>query len=245
MATEYRIALGLGAAILYLHTECEQCVVHGDIKQSNVVLDALRGAKLGDFGLARLVDHGAEPQTTQVVAGTAGYIDPEFVVNRRRGPESDVYSFGVVLLQIACGSRPAASGRPKEEAPSTLLKRVRDVYDRNAVLDAADWRLDGAFDERQMERVLVTGLWCADRDRSQRPSIAEAMDVLRSDDKELPVLPAAAGLRGGTGQISVLEGLAYGDLSRENDGESTLSSASTCSTAYLSLENTGYLPIEE
>ncbi|KAL6599348.1 hypothetical protein ACP70R_045842 [Stipagrostis hirtigluma subsp. patula] len=145
----YRIALGLGAAILYLHTEREQCVVHGDIKPSNVMLDASRDAKLGDFGLARLVDHGAEPRTTQVVAGTAGYIDPEFVVDRRRGPESDVYSFGVVLLEIACGGRPAASGRPKEEeVPSSLLKRVRDAYDRNAVLDAADGRLDGAFEER-------------------------------------------------------------------------------------------------
>ncbi|KAL6655727.1 hypothetical protein ACP70R_006553 [Stipagrostis hirtigluma subsp. patula] len=242
----YRIALGLGAAILYLHTEREQCVVHGDIKPSNVMLDASRDAKPSDFGLARLVDHGAEPRTTQVVAGTAGYIDPEFVVDRRRGPESDVYSFGVVLLEIACGGRPAASGRPKEEeVPSSLLKRVRDAYGRNAVLDAADGRLDGAFEERQMERVLVTGLWCADRDRSRRPSIAQAMDVLRSDDRELPVLPAAAGLRSGTGGISVFEELVYGDLWRENDGETTLSFASTCSTAYLSPENSGYLPTEE
>ncbi|GJM99023.1 hypothetical protein PR202_ga16082 [Eleusine coracana subsp. coracana] len=104
----YRVALGLGSAILYLHTECEQRVVHGDIKPANIMLDASRkNAKLGDLGLARLVDHGDEPQTTQMVAGTVGYVDPEFINDQKRCAESDVYSLGVVLLEIASGERPA------------------------------------------------------------------------------------------------------------------------------------------
>ncbi|CAN6182010.1 unnamed protein product [Urochloa humidicola] len=228
----YKIVLDLGAAILYLHTGLDRCVVHGDIKPSNVILDLSGNAKLGDFGLARLVDHGAEPRTTQVVAGTFGYVDPEFVGDRRRGTESDVYSFGVVLLEI-CGRRPTVpSGQKKKEA-STLLNRVRRMYGRNAILDAADRRLGGAFDERQMESVLVAGLWCADCDRSRRPSIAQAMDVLRSANSEmLPVLPAVA-QNGGCEEIRVLEERAYGDLSTEDDVDdgSTISSAST---AYLS-----------
>ncbi|KAL6846335.1 hypothetical protein ACP4OV_023783 [Aristida adscensionis] len=242
----YKIALGLGAAILYLHTECEQCVVHGDIKPSNVMLDASCSAKLGDFGLARLLDHGAEPRTTQVVAGTVGYVDPELVGDRKHGPESDVYSFGVVLLEIACGVRPTtASVQPKkdDEGPrcSRLLKRVRDMYARDTVLGAADRRLDGAFDERQMERVLVTGLWCAQPDRSRRPSIAQAMDVLRCDTKVmLPAHPAVAGLDDGSGHIRVLEARAYGDLSGEDDVES-----STAGTAYHSPEDSSYLSTEE
>ncbi|XP_020190112.1 probable kinase CHARK [Aegilops tauschii subsp. strangulata] len=79
----YEIALGLGSALRYLHTECDRCIVHGDIKPANVMLDASGNAKLGDLGLARLVDHGAEPRTTQVVAGTVGYIDPELVNGQR------------------------------------------------------------------------------------------------------------------------------------------------------------------
>ncbi|CAL5088744.1 unnamed protein product [Urochloa decumbens] len=211
----YKIALGLGNAILYLHTGLDRCVVHGDIKPSNVMLDLSGNAKLGDFGLARLIDHGAEPRTTQVVAGTLGYIDPEFVGDRRRGTESDVYSFGIALLEIACGCRPAA---PRKEASmSMLLNRVRRMYDRSTILDAADERLSGAFDEGQMERVLVAGLWCADPDRSRRPSIVQAMDVLRSANSEmLPVLPAVA-RNGGCEEIRVLEERAYGDLSTEED----------------------------
>ncbi|KAF7067220.1 hypothetical protein CFC21_073135 [Triticum aestivum] len=104
----YEIALGLGSALRYLHTECDRCIVHGDIKPANVMLDASGNAKLGDFGLARLIDHGAEPRTTQAVAGTVGYIDPELVNCQRPGTASDVYSFGVVLLEIACGRRPTS-----------------------------------------------------------------------------------------------------------------------------------------
>nr|CAD1829511.1 unnamed protein product [Ananas comosus var. bracteatus] len=71
----YNIAQGLASALLYLHTEWEQCVVHRDIKSSNIMLDSSFGAKLGDFGLARLVDHDRGSQTT-VPAGTLGYLAP-------------------------------------------------------------------------------------------------------------------------------------------------------------------------
>ncbi|KAF7099743.1 hypothetical protein CFC21_101343, partial [Triticum aestivum] len=86
----------------YLHQDWEQCVLHRDIKTSNVMLDASFNAKLGDFGLARLVDHDRGSHTTEL-AGTLGYMGPECTVTGRASTESDVYSFGVVLLEIACG----------------------------------------------------------------------------------------------------------------------------------------------
>jgi serine/threonine protein kinase len=186
------VVLGLGSALLYLHEEWEQCVVHRDIKPSNVMLDASFHARLGDFGLARLVDHDRGSHTT-VVAGTMGYMDPECVITGRADAESDVYSFGVVLLEIACGRRPmvvAAARRGHEgEGVVHIVEWVWEYYGRGAVLDAADARLKGEFDAREVETVMLVGLWCAHPDRSLRPSIRQAINVLRQE-APLPRLPA-------------------------------------------------------
>ena len=187
----YNIIVGLGSALVYLHKEWGQCVVHGDIKPSNIMLDSSYNAKLGDFGLARVVDNGEGWQTTKAVLGTAGYIDPEFVNTRRRSPESDVYSFGVVLLEIASGRPPVVLGQEPGEA-FMLLRWVWILYGRNAILDSVDERLrvsgGDELSEQQMVRVLTVGLWCAHPDWSQRPSIREAMRVLQSREADLPVL---------------------------------------------------------
>ena len=84
------IARGLALALLYLHEEWEQCVLHRDIKSSNVMLDSNFNAKLGDFGLARLVDHEKGSQTT-TLAGTMAYMAPEYVILGRASKESDIY----------------------------------------------------------------------------------------------------------------------------------------------------------
>jgi hypothetical protein len=181
----HEIVLGLGSALLYLHQEWEQCVLHRGIKPSNVMLDASFTAKLGDFGLARLVDHGRGAHTT-VLAGTMGYMDPECMSTGRTSAESDVYSFGVMLLEIACGRRALML---VEEHMVHLAQRVWALYGDGRVLDAADVRLEGEFDVREMERVVVVGLWCAHPDRSLRPSIRQAVGVLRCE-QPLPTLPA-------------------------------------------------------
>lgn len=176
------------------------------------MLNSSLQAKVGDFGLARLLDHGADSQTTQVVAGTIGYIDPELVNNRRPSASSDVYSFGVVLLEIVCGRRLTSKALLSNGASVHLLNWVRYMHHQNLILEVADRRLDGEFDEQQMKRMLITGLWCAHRDQSQRPSIAQAMDVLRREDAELPE-PGPA-MRS-PDPIPSLEERAYRELSGE------------------------------
>ncbi|VAI01474.1 unnamed protein product [Triticum turgidum subsp. durum] len=117
----------------------------------------------------------------------AGYIDPEFVNTRRPSTESDVYSFGVVLLEVVSGRRPVVETAEKS---FTLLRWVWSLYGRDAILDAVDERLRG--DEAHdwwMERVLVVGLWCAHPDRSERPSVTQAMSILQSEEARLPALP--------------------------------------------------------
>ncbi|XP_073098911.1 LOW QUALITY PROTEIN: L-type lectin-domain containing receptor kinase IX.1-like [Elaeis guineensis] len=161
----YKIALGLASALLYLHEEWEQCVVHRDVKPSNVMLDAEFNAKLGDFGLAKLVDHDGD-STTTVLAGTRGYMAPEYAFTGNINKKSDVYSFGVVILEIASGRKPIAL----KYGEMNLVEWIWKLYGIRMHLNAADERLKMEFDEQQMECLLIVGLWCTYPHYELRPS---------------------------------------------------------------------------
>ncbi|PPD95214.1 hypothetical protein GOBAR_DD07753 [Gossypium barbadense] len=181
----YKIARGLATALLYLHEEWEQCVVHRDIKSSNVMLDSSFNVKLGDFGLARLMDHELGPLTTGL-AGTLGYMAPEYIRTGRASKASDVYSFGIVALEIATGRR---SVDPIEENSQIgLVEWDWHLYGTGNLLSAVDERLHAEFDEEQIECLMIVGLWCAHPDSSLRPSIRQAIQVL-DFDVALPNLP--------------------------------------------------------
>ncbi|XP_059440256.1 L-type lectin-domain containing receptor kinase IX.1-like [Corylus avellana] len=184
-AVRYKVALGLASSLLYLHEEWEQCVVHRDIKSSNVMLDANFNAKLGDFGLARLADHELGSQTT-VLAGTMGYLAPECVITGKASKESDVYSFGVVSLEIACGRKPM---EPRVEPSKVrLVEYVWELYGKGQLLDAVDKGLSMEYDEKQTECLMIIGLWCCHPDPTIRPSVRQVINVLNSE-APLPNLP--------------------------------------------------------
>ncbi|THG15385.1 hypothetical protein TEA_013491 [Camellia sinensis var. sinensis] len=155
----YKIAQGLTSALLYLQEEWEQCVVHRDVKSSNVMLDSNFNAKLGDFGLARLVDHGKDSQTT-ILAGTRGYMTPEYLITGKANKESNVYSFGVVALEIACRRKPIDLEVPKSQM--RIVEWVWDLYGTNWLLEAAiDPKICLNFVKKEMECLMIVGLWCA------------------------------------------------------------------------------------
>ncbi|KAB5520617.1 hypothetical protein DKX38_024936 [Salix brachista] len=183
----YKIAQGSASGLLYLHEEWEQCVVHRDIKSSNIMLDSEFNAKLGDFGLARLVDHGKGSQTT-VLAGTMGYMAPECGLTGKASRESDVYSFGVVALEIACGRRPIDPEASNEDQVS-MVRWVWELYGEGKLIEAVDPRLCGQFNKTQMERLMIVGLSCAHPDEHLRPSIRQSLHVLNFD-APLPILPS-------------------------------------------------------
>ncbi|KAI3966828.1 hypothetical protein MKX01_006765 [Papaver californicum] len=186
----YKIALGLASALLYLHEAWEQCVLHRDIKSSNIMLDSNFNAKLGDFGLARLVDHDRGSKTT-VIAGTRGYLAPECFKTGKSSKESDIYSFGIVALVIACGRK------PDEAIGGVLVEWVWNLYGRGKIIEAADERLKMEFNELEIEQLMVLGLWCAHPDYKSRPSATQAFNVLKFETPlpklphELPATPAS------------------------------------------------------
>jgi serine/threonine protein kinase len=183
-----KITLGLASALLYLHEEWEQCVVHRDIKASNVMLDSNFNAKLGDFGLARLMDHELGPQTTGL-AGTFGYMAPEYISTGRASKESDVYSFGVVTLEIVTGRKSVDRRQGRVEPVTNLVEKMWDLYGKGEVITAIDEKLRiGGFDEKQAECLMIVGLWCAHPDVNTRPSIKQAIQVLNLE-APVPHLP--------------------------------------------------------
>jgi interleukin-1 receptor-associated kinase 1 len=193
----YKIILNLGRALQYLHEDCSFCVLHCDIKSSNILLDSRYVAKLGDFGLARFIDHDIELTTTCNIAGTLGYVDPDFVTTGKRSRESDIYSFGIVLLEMVSGRRPAVVDHQTMVTP--LLLWVWGKKNGGAILEAVDPALreeSTAGDWGQMERALLVGLWCAHPEPTQRPSIADATRALQSRDMEIPHLPLPAFMAG-------------------------------------------------
>lgn len=104
-ATRSHIIQDVACGLQYLHEKWEKVVMHRDIKASNVLLDSNMNGRLGDFGLARLYDHGTDLQTTHVV-GTLGYLAPELTRTGKASPFSDVFAFGIFLLEVTCGQRP-------------------------------------------------------------------------------------------------------------------------------------------
>ena len=171
----YKIIQDLALALLYLHEEWEHCVLYRDIKSSNIMLDSNFNAKLGDFGLARLVDHARASRTIDL-ADTWGYIDPGCVAICKASKESDVYSFEIVALELACERKPVDQEALEDQV--VMLDWVWVLHGRGEVLEAADQRLGGHFDELQMKCLLYVGLWCAHFEQSCRPSIKEAIKVL-------------------------------------------------------------------
>ncbi|KAG0477361.1 hypothetical protein HPP92_014202 [Vanilla planifolia] len=170
----YKAALGLASALLYLHEEGRN-VVHRDVKPSNVMLDASFNAKLGDFGLARLINHERGMQTT-VLAGTMGYLAPECISAGKASKKSDVYAFGVVVLELVCGRRPVDSKNETDQGG--LVGWLWELYGDGRALEAVDRRLNSDFNLDEMERLLIIGLWCAHPDSGLRPTVRHAMAVL-------------------------------------------------------------------
>ncbi|KAJ1276028.1 hypothetical protein BS78_05G182600 [Paspalum vaginatum] len=182
-AERYKIVLGVGSAIEYLHTSSDQNpILHRDIKPSNVMLDDEFEAKLGDFGLVRHAPRQGSLKGTTII-GSLDYMDPVSINTNTTSPASDMYSFGVLLLEVATGQI------PKVEAPglsNALVNAVRKSYSKGAVVEMADARLEGNFDKSQMERVLVVGLLCVQQDRLERPGIREAVNFLSNPSHQIP-----------------------------------------------------------
>lgn len=221
----FKIIKGVASGLLYLHEEWEQTVIHRDIKAGNVLLDSDMNGRLGDFGLAKLYEHGANPSTTRVV-GTLGYLAPELTKTGKPTTSSDVFAFGALLLEVACGRRPIEAKALPEEL--ILVDWVWDKWKDGSILEVVDPRLNGEYDEMEAIMVLKLGLMCSNNTPSKRPSMRLVVRYLEGE-MSLPEMMAAPdeydGKKGGTSGMEL-------DFIDSYPSSSYFEKVSTWSSAY-------------
>ncbi|KAM1080949.1 hypothetical protein ACFX1X_015778 [Malus domestica] len=172
-----KIALGSARGIAYLHHDCSPKIVHRDIKSSNILLNENLDPHVSDFGLAKLlVDEDAH--ITTVVAGTFGYLAPEYLQSGRATQKTDVYSFGVLLLELVTGKRPT---------DPTFVKRGLNVVGwmntqlrENRLHEVVDKRCKDA-DAETVEAILEIAARCTDANPDDRPSMNQVLQLLEPE----------------------------------------------------------------
>ncbi|CAN7141669.1 unnamed protein product [Brassica rapa subsp. narinosa] len=182
--TRKNIIRGLSQALEYLHNGCDKRILHRDIKASNVMLDSDFNAKLGDFGLARMIQQSEMTHhSTKEIAGTPGYMAPETFLNGRATVETDVYAFGVLMLEVVSGKKPSyvLDKENQSNYNNSIVNWLWELYRNGNIMDAADPRMGSSFNVDEMKSVLLLGLACCHPNPNQRPSMKTVLKVLTGE----------------------------------------------------------------
>lgn len=173
--TRHKICIGVARGLAFLHEEVEPHIVHRDIKASNILLDKDFTPKISDFGLAKLLPPNATHVSTRV-AGTAGYLAPEYAIRGQVTRKSDTYSFGVLLLEIVSGRSHTNTRLPDED--QFLLDRTWALYEQGKLERIIDATLSHDLDIEEACRFLKVGLLCTQDEAGLRPSMSTVVNML-------------------------------------------------------------------
>ncbi|KAF5454734.1 hypothetical protein F2P56_024379 [Juglans regia] len=174
--TRYNIAVGVAQGLNYLHHDCRPPVIHRDIKCNNILLDANLDARIADFGLARMMVHKNE--TVSGVAGSYGYIAPEYGYTLKVNEKTDIYSFGVILLELLTGKMPLD---PAFGEPIDIVQWVRrKIGNSRSLEETLDPNIAGECKHVQEEMLLVLriALLCTAKLPKDRPPMRDIVTML-------------------------------------------------------------------
>lgn len=175
----YKIILGTAEGLAFLHEESKLRIIHRDIKLSNVLLDESFTPKIADFGLARLFPEDKTHISTGI-AGTLGYMAPEYVVRGKLTEKADVYSFGVLVIEVICGKRNNAIAQNS----FSVLQKVWKLYGTGKLCEAVEPSVQGNFIKEEASRLLQIGLLCVQASAELRPSMSVVVKML-TDQHEI------------------------------------------------------------
>uniref|UniRef100_A0A0E0QNS8 Protein kinase domain-containing protein n=1 Tax=Oryza rufipogon TaxID=4529 RepID=A0A0E0QNS8_ORYRU len=171
-----RIALESAQGLEYLHKGCSPPLIHRDVKATNILLNLKLEAKIADFGLSKAFNRDSDTHVSaSILAGTPGYIDPEYHATMMPTAKSDVYGFGVVLLELVTGKNPIL----RTPEPISLIHWVQQRLQCGNIEGVVDTRMHGVYDINSVWKVAEIALKCTAQASTQRPTMTDVVVQLQ------------------------------------------------------------------
>ncbi|XP_019092391.1 PREDICTED: putative leucine-rich repeat receptor-like protein kinase At2g19210 [Camelina sativa] len=196
LSWEERLQISLDAAqgLEYLHNGCKPPIVQRDVKPANILLNEKLQAKIADFGLSRSVALEGGSQVSTAVAGTIGYLDPEYHATQQLSEKSDVYSFGMVVLQVVTGQPVFTHSRTPENRH--ISNWVGLLLSKGDIRSIVDPRLEDRFDAGVAWKITEVAMACASQSSANRPTMSQVVAELKDSVNK------ARAIGGGSSDIS-------------------------------------------
>ncbi|KAK4710933.1 hypothetical protein R3W88_005446 [Solanum pinnatisectum] len=228
-STRVKIILGIAKGLTYLHEESKLKIIHRDIKPTNILLDKELNAKITDFGYAKL-NEGEHTHVITRVAGTTGYMAPEYAMRGYLTSKADVYSFGVVTLEIVSG-RNSASYRPSDQTVY-LLDSAYVLQEQGNLMDLVDPKLGTDYCWTEANSILELAMMCTNPSPTLRPTMSEVVKVIEGKTK---IKTTSSTVRRSTDEIALTKAMAA--LSQPSPSESYSTAGPSEATPPLSNSN--------
>ncbi|KAK6932390.1 Gnk2-homologous domain [Dillenia turbinata] len=180
--TRFKIIKGIARGILYLHVGSQIRIIHRDLKPGNVLLDVDMNPRVSDFGMAKILEQ--TQGNTRRVAGTYGYMSPEYAMHGKFSEKSDVFAFGVLILEIISGKR--NSSFQLSSYAEDLLTYAWKLWREGNFLNFMDLSLQDSYSRDEVTRCIHIGLLSVQEDPEDRPTMAMIVQMLNILDVALP-----------------------------------------------------------
>ncbi|KAL6513418.1 hypothetical protein OROGR_020904 [Orobanche gracilis] len=176
----YKVALGIAEALDHLHSAAKP-IIHRDVKSSNILLSDDFEPQLSDFGFAAWASSCSHHMDTSDVAGTFGYLAPEYFMHGKLNKKIDVYAFGVVLLELLSGRKPIDDALPNGQ--ESLVMWAKHILKEGKMSELKDPNLVNACDDEQFEKMVLAAILCIRYAPQSRPEISLVLKLLQGDQE--------------------------------------------------------------
>lgn len=227
--TRFHIITGIARGLLYLHEEAPERIIHRDIKASNILLDDRLHPKISDFGLARLFPGDDTHVNTFKIAGTYGYMAPEYALHGFLSVKTDVFSFGILVLEIVSGRKNHDGHLDAEKAD--ILNYAWKLFQEGRTLELVDAALH-KYDSDEAAMCIQLGLLCCQSSVADRPDMNSVNLMLCSESFTLPK-PGKPAIQGRAGRWTTTTNTTAGFTDNTNATSTQTAAKTSASNSFV------------